>query len=324
MSDSWHSYPSTFNLGHRAVADLLLDPVLVEEKVDGSQFSFGVFEVDGVRELRVRSKGAQIQVLAPEEMFRAGVEAVQARADDLRVGYTYRGEYLAKPKHNAIAYDRVPAQHVIIFDINPGQEEYLSWDEKAEEAARLGFEVVPRLYAGTIDDVATVRELLDRVSVLGGQKIEGVVIKNYARFTVEKKVMVGKFVSEAFKEVQAAEWKAANPRGGDIIDALIAQYRTPARWGKAVQHLREAGALEDSPRDIGLLMREVPADVEKEAADDIKAKLYEWAWPKIRRGVAHGLPEWYKERLKPSIAADNEINQQEAGFPASFKRRDAA
>lgn len=55
MGDSWHSYPSTFALGHRAIADLLLDPVLVEEKVDGSQFSFGVFEQDGERVIRCRA-----------------------------------------------------------------------------------------------------------------------------------------------------------------------------------------------------------------------------------------------------------------------------
>ena len=295
--DSWHSYPSTFALGHRAIADLLLDPVLVEEKVDGSQFSFGVFEENGERVLRCRSKGAQLQTLAPEKMFAAGVATAQALADRLVVGWTYRGEYLAKPKHNALAYDRVPSQHVILFDVNPAHEEYLPWDAKSEEAARLGLEVVPRLHEGMIGDAQALRDLLATVSILGGQKVEGLVIKNYKRFTAEKKVMVGKFVSEAFKEVHAAEWKAANPMGGDIIGALIAQYRTPARWAKAVQHMREAGTLDDSPKDIGLLFREVPEDIERDAADDIKTKLYEWAWPKIRRGVCAGLPEWYKERL---------------------------
>ena len=109
--------------------------------------------------------------------------------------------------------------------------------------------------------------------------------------------MVGKFVSEAFKEVHAAEWKAANPKSGDVGEMLIRQYRTPARWMKAVQHLREAGTLDDSPRDIRVLFREVPEDIEREAADTIKAALFAWAWPKIRRGLCAGLPEWYKERL---------------------------
>ncbi len=315
---SWHSYPSTFALGHRAIADLLLDPVLVEEKVDGSQFSFGVFDQDGERVLRCRSKGAEIQTLAPEKMFAAAVATAQALSDRLITGWTYRGEYLAKPKHNALAYSRIPVGHVILFDINTAQEEYLAWDAKAEEAARLGLEVVPRLYEGVVADVQKIRELLDTVSILGGQKVEGVVLKNYQRFTAEKKVMVGKFVSEAFKEVHAAEWKAANPKSGDIVEMLIRQYRTPARWAKAVQHMREAGTLDQSPRDIGALFREVPEDIERDAADDIKAKLYEWAWPKIRRGVCAGLPEWYKERL-----LEQQFAQPEGGEASMTRECDA-
>ena len=41
--DSWHSFPSVYAVGHAALADLFLDDVIVEEKVDGSQFSFGLF-----------------------------------------------------------------------------------------------------------------------------------------------------------------------------------------------------------------------------------------------------------------------------------------
>ena len=55
MMDSWHSYPQIYALGHRYITELLLDPVLVEEKIDGSQFSFGVFEVEGEHQLRCRS-----------------------------------------------------------------------------------------------------------------------------------------------------------------------------------------------------------------------------------------------------------------------------
>lgn len=299
MFDSWHSYPSTFALGHRALADLLDGPVLVEEKVDGSQFSFGVFDRgDEIGlELRCRSKGAQLNLLAPEKMFENAIATAQALFNQLRVGWTYRAEYLVKPKHNALAYDRVPAQHLILFDINPAHEEYLPWETKADEAARLGLEVVPRLLHGALADISVLREMLQRVSILGGQPIEGVVIKNYARFGLDKKVLIGKYVSEAFKEVHAAEWKAANPNAGDIVQELIGTYRTPARWQKALQHLREAGKIEDSPRDIGLLMREVPEDIAQEAMDEIKLKLWSWAWPKIRRGVGAGIAEWYKESI---------------------------
>src|SRR5690242_11376793 len=103
--DSWHSYPSIFALGHRYVADLLTVPVLVEEKIDGSQFSFGISTVG---ELAIRSKGAQMHIDAPEKMFQKAADTVKELKDVLTPGWTYRAEYLAKPKHNTLAYDRVP------------------------------------------------------------------------------------------------------------------------------------------------------------------------------------------------------------------------
>ncbi len=39
---SWHSYPKIYGLGHKAITELLSDNVMVEEKIDGSQFSFGI------------------------------------------------------------------------------------------------------------------------------------------------------------------------------------------------------------------------------------------------------------------------------------------
>ena len=296
MSDSWHSYPSIFALGHRALSELLLDPVVVEEKVDGSQFSFGLFDQeDGQRVLRCRSKGAQLNLVAPEKMFVRAVDVV--RELPLTLGWTYRAEYLLKPKHNALAYDRIPEKHLMVFDINTGHEEYMPYDQKASECARLGLEIVPLVYEGVLDTFANFRSMIDRVSALGGQKVEGVVVKNYSRFGPDKKVLMGKFVSESFKEVHASEWKAANPSKSDIVDRLIDMLRTPARWNKAVQHMRERGEITDSPRDIGLLIKEVQADIEKECMPLIAEKLAEWALPQIRRGVVRGLPEHYKEEL---------------------------
>ena len=98
----------------------------------------------------------------------------------------------------------------------------------------------------------TVPGFLDRESVLGGQKIEGVVVKplNYDLFGPDKKCLMGKFVSESFKEIHGVEWKKENPAPTDVVQAIAASVRTPARWHKSVQHLRERGLLQDSPRDI--------------------------------------------------------------------------
>jgi hypothetical protein len=74
---------------------------------------------------------------------------------------------------------------------------------------------------------------------------------------------------------------------------------TPAngRWEKAVERLRDAGKLEGSPRDIGALIKEVPADVLEECEHEIRDILFRHFWPQISRGITAGLAEWYKEQL---------------------------
>ena len=316
LFDSWHAYPHVYALGHNAIAELLFDPVTVSEKADGSQCSMGRFppteaHPDG---LRIRSKGAELNIIAPEKMFAPGVEAIKSL--DLHVGWTYRCEYLRTPKHNTLTYSRIPDKHLILFDVNTGHEAYLSYDEMVVEAARIGLEVVPLLYQGMLTDLSLLRDLLDRTSMLGGTKIEGVVIKNVTRFGPDGKVLMGKFVPEAFKEVHAHEWKQANPTSKDIVDRLIEQYRTPARWQKAAQHLRDRGELEQSPRDIGKLIPEIQADVAQECEMDIKDILYRWAWPHLKRGIVAGAPVWYKEELlKLQFDASDSAGTQIAGTP---------
>lgn len=288
---SWHSYPSVYALGHKAIEELLLDPVLVEEKIDGSQFSFGRFN----GELKVRSKNKQMEPDSPEKLFKEAVETVKLL--DLKDGWTYRGECLQKPKHNALAYDRVPKGNVILFDINTEEESYLPYSEKQNEAERIGLEVVPILFSGKVESAQDVLGFLDRVSILGGQKIEGVVLKNYGRFGADKKALMGKYVSEAFKEVHKHEWGESNPKQGDIVIRIITMLKTPARWNKAIQHLAEKGELDNSPKDIGKLMAECQQDIKKECEDEIKSMLYTWAIGHILRGVTGGLPEWYKAKL---------------------------
>ena len=291
MSTSWHSYPKIFALGHRYLEGFLDGNVIVEEKIDGSQFSFGKF--DGV--LRARSKGKELIIDAPEKMFERAVEVIKTL--DLKEGYTYRAEYLQKPHHNTLSYNRTPTQHLIIFDINDGHESYLEYNNKMLEARRLGLETVPLLHCGKIAFVDELKSFLERPSVLGGQLIEGFVIKNHLKFGQDGKAMMGKFVSEAFKEVHNKEWKKTNPNKGDVIAQIIEDYTSEARWNKAIQHLKEAGNLDSSPKDIGPLIREVGTDILAECEDEIKEKLFKWAWPNIQRGLTRGLPQWYKEKL---------------------------
>jgi len=293
--DSWHSYPKVYAIGHKAIEDIFSDEVIIQEKIDGSSFSFGSF--DGV--LRCRSKGQELVIEQPEKMFSLAVKTAKDLADAglLHDGWTYRSEFLRIPKHNALAYDRVPKQHLILFDINTGNEKYLTYDEMVTEAWVLGLEVVPVLCKGMITHIDQIHKLLDFTSILGGQKVEGVVVKNYYKFTRDGKAMFGKFVSEEFKEVHGKAWKENNPAGKDIKETLGDMYRSEARWNKAIQHLKESGEYKQAPEDIGKLIHLVQEDVVEECEEEIKQKLWEWAKSHVLRHSTRGLPQWYKDKL---------------------------
>lgn len=286
------SFPSVYQLGHPAVIGLMDDDVLVEAKIDGSQASI---MLDEAGELRLRSKNQEIQPSTPG-MFAKLVEAAESLKDLLKPGWVYRGEYLAKPHHNAITYDRVPKHNFILFDIMVGYENYLPREAKEAEAARIGLEIVPVLHRGRIASLEQLEGLIGE-SILGGTRDEGVVIKNYTRFGADKKCLMAKYVRPEFKELNQSEWGKSNPSPTAVVDSLILGLRTEARWAKSVQHLREMGILENQPRDLGKLVPELKADIEKECKEEILDVLWKHYWPKIQRGVMVGFPQWYKEQL---------------------------
>jgi hypothetical protein len=298
------SYPKIYNLGHRAIEDLFQDPVTIQEKVDGSQFSFGIVcqtepALDKV--LRVRSRGAEINIDDPPKLFKRAVEHVKKIRERLAPGKIYRGEVVDTRKHNCLTYDRVPTGNIVLFDVQEMGERYCEFDELALHAQWLEVDCVPLI--GTdlrITDLEGLRQFLELESYLGGTKVEGIVIKNYYRFGVDGHVLMGKLVRPEFKEAQVKDWRKQNPTQGDITEKIIGSLRTEARWVKAIQHLKEEGLLEDSPKDIGLVLKEIKNDVWTEERQAVEAVLFNHFKPTIEKGIVRGFPEWYKERVAAS------------------------
>jgi hypothetical protein len=282
-------------VGQDYIADLFKEDVEVTEKVDGSQFVFG--RVDG--EVQCRSKGQMLYEGAVQKMF---VDAFDyAHSVDLPNETIFYGEYLQKPKHNTLKYERIPLNHIAIFGAStPGGTFISCYEELAEMAGSIGLEAVPLIYSGRIKSAADLQGLLETNSYLGGVKVEGVVVKNYSRpFLLGGQpipVMCGKFVSEAFKEKHVKDWGKENTARGKW-DVFKEGFRTDARWEKAVQHLRDDGALEGSPRDIGALITEVKRDIAEEERDAILKFLWSEFVPDLLRKSTAGLPEWYKTKL---------------------------
>lgn len=288
-----NSYPKIFALGTKYISDLLLDKVEITEKLDGSQFSFG--KING--EIKMRSKSQDLTVEYHDKMFNEAVEYIVSIQDTLPEGVYFYCEYLKKPKHNTLAYDNIPKNHLCLFGACTTDEDFKSYPELIKYAKKLQIDVAPLIFQGGTNPEG-IKEFLKRESYLGGAEIEGVVVKAYRPFMLGDRVIpltAGKYVSEKFKEVHKKEWKRGSSKSK--WEVFVEGYRTEARWEKAVQHLKEQGELEEDPKDIGKLCVEVQKDIGQEEKENIKNFLWkEFGKQLMRRSVA-GLPDWYKDKL---------------------------
>lgn len=292
------AFPKLLTIGNRLVNKLFEGEVEVTEKIDGSQFSFGK-DMNG--ELQYRSKGAQL--FWPDncqDLFKPVVEWVNTISHKIPKGTVFHGETLKSKKHNALTYSRVPEGHFILFGVRSlvdqtvrGGEALYNWAEI------LGCEAVPILYHGQIRDIDQLHKLMDKESVLGGVNMEGVVVKRYENFLIGGELlplMGAKLVSEQFKEVHSKE-AYGKKVSKNAIDSLFDNYKTEARWRKAIQHLRENGQITDTPADIGILLKEIQIDTEQECAQEIKEALWQILRKDFLRNLTKGFPEWYKNDL---------------------------
>jgi hypothetical protein len=299
--------PKIYRMGERWTNGILNGPVVIEEKYDGSQFTFGVVQ----DKLVCRSKGAILDGIEPT-MFEPAVNVARElhRRAMLVEGWLYFCEFLARPKHNVLTYSRTPKNFLVLYDaFRPDMEAltdgvclgWLSPGGKIELANILGLEPGQVLFSGEVPNAPGSPEgLLDNESSLGGCKVEGVVIKNYQRPHGERGAewpQTAKIVSERLKEKMKC--KPMNPKAGpgEFVQSLINSLRTEARWLKAVQHLKEAGKLQGANADIGPLCREVQNDVLVEEGEWIANKLMEEFAKEISKGVVHGFAQWYQDKL---------------------------
>lgn len=289
MSKVIPSYPSIERWDHYRVADVFDGPVLIQEKIDGSQFSAQL--IDG--ELHFRSKGATKYLGDKDALFSKTMAHLDSVKGLMNEGFIYRGEAMCSPKHNSLQYERAPKGNFVLYDIELPDGSFLPNDHIAYHAGLIGVDYAPTYHVGEISKDGIDR-FLGETPLLGGKFTEGFVIKNYAKRSGDGKVKMAKYVRPEFKEIHANEWKVTNPSRGDIIEGIIAGLSTDARRQKALQHLREAGLLENEYKDIPKVLNEIKTDILKEEEDEIKNALFKHFWADIARGVTRGVPEWYK------------------------------
>lgn len=316
-------YTKVITLGSNYTENALVGEVIVQEKVDGSQFRFGINED---KELIMGSKGVRIvpiegdeELLTVPKMFKPAVKHILSMKKILSKfppDTYFFVETLQKPKHNVLKYGKVPKNHIVLFDVLE-QGGWVSRLRLEDTANLLGIDTIPELYRGIIERKridtgaggykSSATDFIKRIietthSFLGEEMIEGVVIKNY-----KQTIMLGgnvfplftKYVREAYKERHNVEWKIKSPKGA--LQEFIDSFKNEARWTKAIMHAKEKGLLTNSPKDIGLLIKTVQNDIIEEEKENIKKFLYNKFIKDILRVSTRGLPEYYKEKLLENV-----------------------
>lgn len=290
------AYPKIFSIGQRYIQNIFEDEIELSEKIDGSQFS----AVKINNELIVRSKGKIQPTDFPDKLFKEGIEYLQSIKDKIPSDTQFYMEYLKKPKHNVLCYERIPKNHFALFGIKfLNEDKFESRSEMLEVYAKeLDIESVPILFQGKINNFEELKGLLNKESFLGKTKIEGIVVKNYKKDLMLGghliPIMCGKYVSEEFKEIHASTWKKENTGKGKW-ETFKEKYQTEARWLKSVFYLRDNGELDNSPKDIGKLMKQINIDITEECKEEICEFLWKEFGREVLSQATRGVAEWYKE-----------------------------
>lgn len=294
-----YNFAKIFTLGQIYCQDIFKEEVEITEKIDGSQFRFFINK-DG--NLSTFSKHSEIYKGNEDKLFKPVMEYVWSIKYRLKEGHVYYGETLCQPKHNTIAYARIPKNNFILFGVaTHNGTHYMSHDQMCRVAEELEVDVIPILFKGIINNeqvLEFISKFMNQESYLGGANNEGIVIRNLFRTQIvggyTAPILMAKYVAEEFKEVHKSNTHFQSK--GDKIYLKLLEYRTEARWLKSIQHLREDGKLENSPRDIGMLLKEINLDIISECKEEICEFLWK-TYKEDMRVFTYGFPEFYKQYL---------------------------
>jgi hypothetical protein len=287
-------YTDVIRLGHRSTLNVLHkgDYVVIEEKLDGANASF---RVDN-GEVIAYSRNTQ---LSSDNNLRGFYEYTRnINATKLNVQYIYFGEWLVKHK---IDYGASENEFYLfdVYDIVTAQ--YLPFTDVVSEAYRLGFAIVPVLYAGKYHGYEQLESIMGRsVHAKDPYNGEGIVVKNVSYRDKFDHQLYVKLVSPEFCEVQ----KQKAPRDPSKVDAesqFVRTFATKARVHKSLLKMVDAGKIKQpfDLSDMGMILkhlgRDIYDDLLKEESDSLPEGYEEKS---IRRAIGKYVPTIVREIIE--------------------------
>lgn len=231
MSDELKEYNKVYYLGsssNKEIADYKEDNIVIEEKVDGSNFRFWkegdriVYGSRTVEDLRPRDGwGKQIDYLNKK-----------LRPEDLNNDIIYVGEAMKK---HIVNYDFENYPPFIGFDVLD-KKTGMPLDYKVAKNAfeSLGLEFVNILFEGTMEEYLEMdKDKFLEISKYNSKKPEGYIIKNYNRLSKYEEPLFAKVVNDEYLERQKAKAKKPKSKKTDTPRA-VELYVNEARIKKII------------------------------------------------------------------------------------------
>jgi hypothetical protein len=181
---------------------LLQQPVVVEEKLDGTNVSLWAREGIVASTLRSGStgmdRGNQLGALRAWTSEHSD-QLLQVLRDETML----YAEWLFWA--HSITYDSLPS-YLIGIDLWHPDRGFASVDRRNEQLAVAGVPTPPELFRGVVRDLATLGRLLER-SRVGSEPMEGVVVRSLGQAP-----RIAKLLRGSFERLVDEEWRRGRPR----------------------------------------------------------------------------------------------------------------
>ncbi len=277
---TFKKYPDIERLGSEDNKDILNypeDTIVIEEKVDGGNFSMWLDEDNLVhfgsrnRDLTIENDNkifARQQIQLKEHLLNLENEGIK-----LNLNYIY---YLECMQTHTINYTSAP--FIIGLDIRlkrakneEGEGLFIGREAREQEFNRLKIENVPLIWWGTVAELKklSIRDLIPKSKYYDGFA-EGIVIKNYCRKAHSgNHQLYAKLVRDEFKEDNKAVFGNIRNPSSDT-QKIVNEFCTDARIKKAVlKFVNEYGEKLDLH-----LMQKVPSYVIKDILKEEFGEIY--------------------------------------------------
>lgn len=268
-------YPKIKTLGKKETLSLFLDPedtVIIEEKVDGSNFRIFIKDGNlyfGSRNFTLEENNGQwLRCIQYVKNALEGKDLTKLN------GHILFGE-CTNPHTLQYNLDKIPP--FLGFDVLTPGGKFLS--HKNEIFSKLGLPVVPCLQYIKVKNITNVTDDWVPKSLYGDFQAEGIVFKNYRRQTFAK------YVRTEFKEENKKLFGGPSKYGNDDTEKISLKYCTMARIEKNIFKLIDEGHKLDMP-----MMKHLPklvyADTWAECYEDISNEKVVINMHKLRKDIS--------------------------------------